>query len=236
MPISSTSASVPAGASSTVMGSPISVLRFSRLATVRRLLGEHRGEDVLRRGLAHRAGDPDHGAAQRAPPRGGEALQGGQRIVRGDDRSGLRAARGVGVRRARRAPPTRRRPAPARAKRPPSTCSPTSPTNRSPGPAARESITARDGPPACGAGATSRPPAACATCSGDHSCTQRLTGDGDVVEGHLAPALELLALLVALAGHDDDVARPRQRDGALDRGAAVDDPLCRPARPAPRRR
>ena len=61
-------------------------------------LGEHRGQDVLRRGLAHRAGDPDHGAAQGAPPPGGEALQGGQGILRRDDRSGLRATCSVGVR------------------------------------------------------------------------------------------------------------------------------------------
>ena len=65
----------PAGASRTVSGSPISVLRFSRLATVAPLLAEHRGEDVLRRGLAGRAGDPDHGAAELAAPRGGEALE-----------------------------------------------------------------------------------------------------------------------------------------------------------------
>src|SRR5204862_5879942 len=49
-----------------------------------------------------------------------------------------------------------------------------------------------------------------------------LAGDGDVVEGDLAPVLELLALLVALAGDHHDVARARCVDGAPDRLAAVD--------------
>ena len=51
---------------------------------------------------------------------------------------------------------------------------------------------------------------------------QRLARDRDVVERLLAPARELLALLVALAGDHDDVARPREPDRAGDRGAAVD--------------
>ena len=56
--------------------------------------------------------------------------------------------------------------------------------------------------------AASAAPAAAARRSGDQSRTQRLAGDTDVVERQLATALELLALLVALAGDDDDVARP----------------------------
>src|SRR3954469_3392014 len=94
--------------------------------------------------------------------------------------------------------------------------------NRSPVPPSRESMTTRAGPAACGAGATSRAPAASATRSGDQSRTERLPGHGDVVEGHLAPALELLALLVALSGDDDDVAGLGRPDRAVDRGAAVD--------------
>ena len=143
------------------MGSPISVLRFSRLATVRRRWREHRGEDVLGRGLADRAGDPDHGAAQRAPPRGGQALQGRERVVGRDHGSGPRAARRVGVLGRRPAPPTRRRPAPAprsarrrRARRPARRRGRRAPT-------ARESITARAGRRRAAPGATSRPPAAC---------------------------------------------------------------------------
>src|SRR5688500_12670078 len=65
--------------------------------------------------------------------------------------------------------------------------------------------------------------------SGDQSRTERLPRDGDVIERQLAPALELLALLVALAGDDDDVAGPRERDRPLDRGVAVDDCLRRAA-------
>jgi len=42
-----------------------------------------------------------------------------------------------------------------------------------------------------------------------------------VVEGDLAAAFELLALLVALAGDQDDVTRPRHLQRTLDRGAAV---------------
>ena len=97
IPISSTSASVPAGASSTVMGSPISVLRFSRLATVRRRWASIAARMSLVEVLPTEPGDPDHGAAQRAPPRGGQALQGRERVVGGDDGSGLGASRRVGV-------------------------------------------------------------------------------------------------------------------------------------------
>src|SRR5215218_2917826 len=100
---------------------------------------------------------------------------------------------------------------------------------RSPGCTSRESIVTRSGPgdtfSSRRAVRTSRTPAASATSSGDQSRTQRLTRDGDVVERQLAPARELLALLVALARDDDDVARPGERDGALDRGVAVDDRL-----------
>ena len=102
------------------------------------------------------------------------------------------------------------------------------PTNRSPAPAARESITARAGPPRpAGGGCTSRAPAAWATCSGVHSrmpVPQRLARDRDVVEGHLAPARELLALLVALAGDHHHVAGTRLVHRPRDRRAAVDQP------------
>jgi len=54
---------------------------------------------------------------------------------------------------------------------------------------------------------------------------QRLAGDVDVVERKLASGFELLSLLVALARDDDDVARPGELDGALDRRAPVDDGL-----------
>src|SRR3712207_8233909 len=54
-----------------------------------------------------------------------------------------------------------------------------------------------------------------ATCSGVHSRTaQRLPRHGHVVERDLHAVGELLALLVALAGDDDDVAGSRLLDRA----------------------
>src|SRR4051812_1948828 len=108
------------------------------------------------------------------------------------------------------------------AKRPPSSRSPRRPTNRSPGPASRESTIARRGPPFAVAPPASRAPAAAATCSGDQPCTQRLPRHRRVVERDLVPAGELLALLVPLAGDDHDVAVGGQADRLRDRRLAVD--------------
>ena len=58
--ISSTSTSVPAGAPRISSGSPISVLKFAREATVAVVAGEQREQQVLGRGLTGRAGDADH--------------------------------------------------------------------------------------------------------------------------------------------------------------------------------
>src|SRR5687767_13938756 len=63
---------------------------------------------------------------------------------------------------------------------------------------------------------------------------QRLARDRDVVERLLAPARELLALLVALAGNDDHVAGLRQPHRAVDAGAAVGILLDVRAAPGPR--
>ena len=46
--------------------------------------GQDRVADVLDRGLAHRAGDPDHRAAELAPPGACERLERGQRVGRGE--------------------------------------------------------------------------------------------------------------------------------------------------------
>src|SRR3954467_3509857 len=83
----------------------------------------------------------------------------------------------------------------------------------------------RDGPGPSGSGETSTAPAASATRSGDQAFTQRLPRHRHVVERDLAPARELLALLVALAGDDDDVALVRDGDRAPDRLAAVEHDL-----------
>src|SRR3954470_11127091 len=108
------------------------------------------------------------------------------------------------------------------AKRPPSTFSPGRPTNRSPNPTSRESITARRGPCPRPVDRASRAPVASATRSGDQSCTQRLPRHRRVVERDLAAARELLALLMALAGDDDDIAVGGQADRLLDGRAPVD--------------
>ena len=175
---------------------------------------EHRGEQVLRRRLAGRAGDADHlrrrapaatrARARRARPAGRRRRSRAPRVA---ERPSPRA-------RARPARPTRRPRSAAAAYAPPSTCSPGSPTNRSPGPAARESIDRplRARSPRAAAGSQrAAAPAACGDPLRRSSsrAPQRLARDGDVVERHLAPAGELLALLVALAGDHHDVARRR---------------------------
>ena len=166
-------------------GRPISVLRFCSLATTRRaVLGEHRGEHVLRRRLAGRAGDR---------------------------RSPARRARGARSAPAPAAPRADRR---RRAARPAARSAslervlgrdehaPGAGVERCAGEAAAVDVAPRQAdeqvaglhvarvdrdaqrarPPAAGAqrrgAATSRTPAAAATRSGDQSRTQRLAGDG----------------------------------------------------------
>ena len=95
--ISSTSTSVPAGAPSTVSGRPISVLRFCGGRDDAPVRGEHPGEQVLGRGLAGRAGDPDDLRAERAAPGGREPAERGERVVGGEHAppAGARGPRGV---------------------------------------------------------------------------------------------------------------------------------------------
>ena len=83
MPISSTSTSVPSGAASTASGSPISVLKFAGFASHAAVRRDQRGDQLLGRRLADRAGDADHGGAQLAPPGAREPLQRGQRVAGG---------------------------------------------------------------------------------------------------------------------------------------------------------
>ena len=215
----------PAGAPRTVSGSPISVLRFACVATVASLLADHRGEEVLRRGLAGRAGDADDLRAELPAPRGREraaARRAGRR-----PRARRRRPSAARRARARRARPTRPARAPARRTRPPSTFSPRRPTKRSPGPASRESMTARDGPVARRRARDEprarrpRRPAQASTRARRSASRATVTSSN----GTLRAVRELLALLVALAGDDDDVAGARPADRALDRLAAVDVPL-----------
>ena len=123
-------------------GSPISVLKFAREATVRRWGASTRQQQVLGRGLAGRAGDADHlGARARAARRwrGAGALSAGRR------RRAARRARaqldGLARARASSARPRRRRRAPAARTRRRRRARPGRPTNSAPGPASRESIT-----------------------------------------------------------------------------------------------
>src|SRR3954447_25753918 len=218
--ISRTRMSVPGGAPRIVSGRPISVLRFWAVATTRLCVASIPAsrsfvevlpvEPVIpmtcarrwrRQAVARRPSACSGSSAARSAP--------------GCAHPAASACWG----------PTRTPHAPLAsacgANRPPSTFSPASPTKRSPWPTPRESMTTRCGPAACGAGLTSRAPAGWATRSGDQPRTERLAGDGDVVEGDLAPAGELLALLVALARDDEHVAGPGHVDRLLDRRAAV---------------
>src|SRR4051794_3982399 len=113
---------------------------------------------------------------------------------------------------------------------PPSAFSPGNPTNRSPRPTSRESITARRGPSSTTVrGARCEVPAAAAAIHSTlrsrtarpQSRAQSVTRHGAVVERLLPPTLELLALLVALARDHDHVALAGALDRHRDRPAAV---------------
>src|SRR5690349_18525090 len=106
----------------------------------------------------------------------------------------------------------------AGANSPPSARSPRRPKKRSPAPVAPESIVARRGGPGAPSASTSAPSAA-AICSASRfmsprsplaaaAAQQLLAGDLAIVERDLAAVLELLALLVALAGDHHGVAGP----------------------------
>ncbi len=151
IPISSTSACVPARRGEDRQRQPdlgVEVLRVGHRAQA---LAEHRREQVLGRRLADRAGDRDDRARELVAPRVG------QRAERDDGVVGRRAR----PRRRRRSASacwgsTSTPHAPASSARaanaPPSTRSPRMPTNRSPGRTSRESMLTRCGPAAAGAG------------------------------------------------------------------------------------
>ena len=208
MPISVTRIAVSGSSRHTVNGTPISLLRLRSAQIVARMRGAERAEDVLRRRLPGGADDRDDPrAALRADERR-ERREGGLLIVGDERRRAL----------AQRASPTWSTPV-------------LSATNRSSGadlarvrldrddlaarrravePAERECLDLLPG-------------------DGDHGVVsapladerrQRLARDRTVVEG-MDDAGDLLPLLVALAGDEDDVARLRHRDRAPDRRAPV---------------
>src|SRR3954452_1484624 len=204
MPISSTSTSVSGAAPSTVSGRPISVLRFCGVATVRRYA----------RSIPRRMSLVDVWPVgpvmptTLAPSSRRHAVASDCSAASGSAATSTRSASPSacsGATRTPHAPPA----SACAANVPPSTLAPGSPTNRSPAPTSRESIVARTG-----------------RSSDDQSITERLAGDGDVVERDLLPVRELLALLVALAGDQHHVAALGQADRVEDRLATVGDLLA----------
>ena len=114
---------------------------------------QQRAGDVLDRGLAGRAGDPDHRAAELAPPGARERLQRQRagRRRRTPSRAGRSAASERGAIASRRPPPRRRRRAPPRRTRRRRRARRGGRRRGRPAAASRESITARRGvagPPA----------------------------------------------------------------------------------------
>ncbi len=227
------------------------VLRARHRAPLR---ARDRRKDVLRRGLARRASDPDHlcaGCAELAPPRSRERLQRRQRVRMREHRAARgvlaeRCARRLGVLvRHQHAP----RPCPQRLCR-------VLGAMRALARQAHEQIAAGHrarvdhraqrahlrilsawmldrlrprlrGQPRCVPAPHERP-----LCK-----RQRLARHRHIVERHLATARELLALLVALARDHQHVARACRPDRLVDRDRAVCDrahELAVPAR-APRR-
>ena len=94
--ISSTSASVPAGAPRIASGRPISVLKLAGLATVATWGASRAARMSLVDVLPVEPGDADHAGVQRVAPRPGQPLQRGQRLVGREQHAGRRAARRLG--------------------------------------------------------------------------------------------------------------------------------------------
>ena len=87
------------------------------VATTRRCGASIAASSVLRRRLARRPGDPDDLGAEPPAPCGREAPEGGERVVGGEQRAGLRAARRRRRGRARPARPSAPRASACAAKR-----------------------------------------------------------------------------------------------------------------------
>ena len=183
-------------------------------------------------------------------------LQRRERVVGAEDpaRPARRAVRSAWRRARARRRPRPRRPATSAsaAKRPPSTWAPASPKKRSPG-RPRAGVDHRAlGAAALAAGERSRrrprrrsvlAASSITTGSGPaRSRAQLFAGDVAVVEGDLPAALELLALLVALAGDHDEVAgrtrgrRPRAIAARRSTSTTTRSRSASNARQRPRRR
>ena len=239
MPISSTSTSVPAGALRISSGSPISVLKFARDATVRLVRREHRQEQVLGGRLAGRAGDPDDPRVQLPAPGRGQACRAfsgstGARTTPGP----ARPWRGSSPRRTRALVSTPQAPASSAwaANRPPSTLAPGSADEQRAGAGRRESIVTARRAAAWrdGESGEARPRrrdlsrgvqcfiVARARRRSTGASPQDLTRDGHIVERDLAAASNSWPCSWPLPAMTTTSPGARRGDGALDGRAAVD--------------
>ena len=221
-PISTTTAWVPGSIRARVRGRPTSLLYDAGLATVSRRVARTAASRSLVVVLPLDPVTATTVAAERsrtAVPRAARAARGSATSTRGPAKTVPSWARVA-------AAPAR---AAASANRLPSVRLPGRATNRSPAATWRES-TWTPVTTASGSASASRPPVTSATSferERDHRAApmqraQLLGGDHAVVEGDLAAAGELLALLVALAGDQDGVARPGHGQGGPDGGPPVD--------------
>ena len=245
IPISSTSTSVPAGAARISSGSPISVLKFAARGDRPPVRREHRRAAGPWSRSSRSSRSRRSPGAELAAPGGREALQRAQRVVGGQHRAAAPASAAA----PRRARVSTAPPGPGRQRRggeaPAVVVLSRQADEQRPGPAARESIVDALGARGrrrrgCG---QQRAPAARATRSG----LQRLIARGAATPRRAAPrarrsrrrtascaALELLSLLVALAGDHHHVARLGAGDRQRDRLAPVRPRARRPARRRPR--
>ena len=181
----------PAGADRISSGSPISVLKLAREATVRRCGASSASSRSLVEVLPVDPVTPITCASSSRRQARGEALQRGERVLGGEQRAGHRASGGLGVLGRRQHPPRaggqrlRREPAAVGVLAP-------SPTNSAPGPASRESMTTRSGPALLG-GRADEPgagrPRDLLGCPGPHALIGRvLAGSGGQRPGAVQPA------------------------------------------------
>ncbi len=200
---------------------PISVLKFSGLACDR--AGQQRPGDVLDRGLAGRAGDPDQRAADRAPPAAAPCAcrqRSGSGVERTQARpsptrprsppSGSRSAAWRGSTTTPQAPAA----IASAAKRPPSTLLARDAEEQIAGPdlarvddgalgeLARSPRTAISAPPSAASRSAGQVDHAAPTPSAAQLAPAATSRSSN---GLLAAALELLSLLVPLAGDHDEV-------------------------------
>ena len=221
------------GAARISSGSPISVLKLAREATVRRC-----GlRSASRRSLVEVLPVEPVTPITCAPSSRRHAVASAWSACSGSSAAsttpGPARAAAAACSGAVRDTPRPRRPALARRTRRRRCAGPGSPTNRVPGPASRESIVTRSGPAVrVGRMRARGAPAAAARPARGSSASSRASADAGArrmsratvtsSNGSLRPRCELLPLLVALAGDHHDVAGPGGRDRRARSPAAID--------------